>query len=306
MDAYLARINSRNPDNRAVVFEKKQIEKLLNVKRIRAEELEQRLKHLMGTVVEVLDGDEKKGFTLITLFSEAKAEKDDDGLWTIKLECTDKAMKYIFNIENLGYLKYKLRNIVNLESRYSYIMYLYLEDNRYRKEWVVDLEQLKRLLKCENDETYKEYKYFNNLVLKKVKAELEKKTDCKFEYQAIRQGKRVKQIQFTVESNNKYLIDIEEENELPEQLIEESGEVWQEALKPLDIDITKEKIDELRSVLVTIPTYVLPQSVASYNNLELQRYHYIDRKVKEILRRDNEKAIKNKYMYLLKIMKKDA
>lgn len=304
MDAYLSRIDSHNPDNRTVVFEKKQIEQLLNVKRILPEELKHRLKHLMGTVVEISDSDEKEGFTLITLFSEAIAEKEDDGLWKIKLECTDKAMKYIFNIENLGYLKYKLRNIVDLRSRYFYLLYLYLEDNRYRKSWVVELDELKKLLRCETDEIYKEYKYFNDKILKKAKIELEKKTDCKFEYEAIRQGRKVQQIKFTVKSNNKYLTDIEDE--LPEQLIEETGELWQEALKPLEIDITKEKIEELRSVLVTIPRYVLPQSVACFDNIEIQKYHYIDRKVKEILRRDKEKKINNRYMYLLKILLKDS
>ena len=76
--------------------------------------------------------DENKGFQLVTLFEEAEAEQDDDGLWNVKLECTQKAMKYFFNIENLGYLRYKLRCITSLTSRYTYIMFIYLEANRFR------------------------------------------------------------------------------------------------------------------------------------------------------------------------------
>ena len=46
MDAYLARINSRKPDQRKVVFEKGEIESLLGVKRINKPDLKNRLKNL--------------------------------------------------------------------------------------------------------------------------------------------------------------------------------------------------------------------------------------------------------------------
>ena len=52
----------------------------------------------MGNVVKIPDTDERKGFRLISLFEEAVAEQDDYGLWQVKLECTQKAMKYIFNM----------------------------------------------------------------------------------------------------------------------------------------------------------------------------------------------------------------
>ena len=46
----------------------------------------------MGNVVELPDSDSPNGFTLVTLFEEAKAEQDEEtGLWEIKLECTPKA-----------------------------------------------------------------------------------------------------------------------------------------------------------------------------------------------------------------------
>lgn len=48
----------------------------------------------MGNVIEVQDDSEKQGFRLVTLFEEATAEQDDYGLWQVKLECSQKAMKY--------------------------------------------------------------------------------------------------------------------------------------------------------------------------------------------------------------------
>lgn len=200
LDTYLSRIDSHKSDKRQIVLEKGQIEEALGVQKINNPDLKARLKHLMGNVVEVPDKDIKKGFRLVTLFEEAEAEQDKNGLWQVKLECTQKAMKYFFNIENLGYLRYKLRCITSLTSRYSYIMFIYLESNRFRKSWEVDLEELKRILACENEETYKEFKHFNNLLLKKIQKELHKKTECRYSYEPIKKGRSVVAIRFEVET----------------------------------------------------------------------------------------------------------
>lgn len=155
----------------------------------------------MGNVVEVPDKNMKKGFRLVTLFEEAEAEQDEFGLWQVKLECTQKAMKYFFNVENLGYLRYKLRCITSLTSRYTYIMFIYLEANRFRKSWEVDLDDLKAILHCENEETYKEFKRFNDLLLKRVHKEMHEKTECRYEYEPIKKGRSVVSIRFTLETN---------------------------------------------------------------------------------------------------------
>ena len=200
LDTYLARIDSHKPDKRAVVFTKGELEEKLGVQRINQKDLEVRLKHLMGSVVKLEDTESKKGFRLVTLFEEAVAEQDDYGLWQVKLECTQKAMKYFFNIDNLGYLRYKLRCITSLTSRYTYIMFIYLEANRFRKEWEVDLEELKLILHCDSEETYKEYKHFNNLILKKIQKEMHEKTECRFSYEPVKKGRSVVAIRFAVET----------------------------------------------------------------------------------------------------------
>lgn len=200
LDTYLSRIDSHNPDKRYIRFEKGELEHILGVKKINQADLKERLKHLMGNVVEVADKDDSKGFKLITLFEEAVAEQDECGIWQVNLECTQKAMKYIFNIENIGYLRYKLRCITNITSRYSYILFNYLEYNRYRKNWNIDLNELKQLLDCSNIETYKQFKEFNKQVLKRVQKELCEKTECKFEYKPVKKGRTVVAIRFTVQT----------------------------------------------------------------------------------------------------------
>ena len=301
LDTYLARIDSHNPDKRIVVFAKGELEKKLGVQKINKKDLEERLEHLMSNVVKIEDKETKKGFRMVTLFEEATAEQDDEGLWQITLECTQKAMKYFFNVENLGYLRYKLRCITSITSRYTYIMFNYLEHNRFRKSWEVPLDTLKEILDC-NAERYKEFKYFKAEVLAKIQKELHEKTECKYTYESIKKGRTVAAIRFTLET----LADAEDEapqlEGFPE--IPAEKEPWE---VPLDTwNLATEEKAEIKALLLTLPEDKLPPASACQDSREVQLYHYIDLKAKEIERRNAKKPIKNKFLYLLKLMKNDA
>lgn len=198
LDAYLARINSHNPDKRTVRLEKGELEKALGVSEIKQDDLEKRLRHLFQ-IIKVKDNRKHKGFKLINLFEEADAEQDDNGLWQITLTCTLSAREYIFNIDNIGYLRYRLKNVINLTSRYSYVLFLYLLDNRFRKSWSIDLVDFKALLSC-NADTYKQYYRLNDLILKKCHKEICEKTDIRFSYKPIKSGRKVIAICFSVET----------------------------------------------------------------------------------------------------------
>ena len=214
LDAYLARINSYDNSKRTVKLEKGQLEKALGVTRILKDDLNKRLRHLFQ-VIEVKDESKRKGFKLINLFEEADAEQDDNGLWQITLTCTPSAREYVFNIDNIGYLRYRLKNVINLTSRYSYVLFLYLLDNRFRKSWKINLEELKKFLNC-TAESYNKYKEFNDKILKKCQQELHTKTDLRFSYKPIKRGRSVSVIEFTVTTIADELTNASEQ--LPEQL----------------------------------------------------------------------------------------
>lgn len=302
LDTYLGRINSHDDEQRTVKFEKGELESLLGVKQLKPQVLDERLKHLM-TTVRISDENRKNGFTRIALFEKAYAEQDDYGVWKAELTCTETAKKYIFNVEEINYLRYKLKNIINIKSRYTYIMFLYLWENKYRGSWEVPLDKLKSLLNCEN-EYCNQFKVFNDRVLKRVYNEIHKVTDIRYEYETVKKGRSVVAIRFIYKS--KCVDEVEESQntleELQEKAIKEK-ELWQEPLE--NFKFTKEQYDELFSVLITIPSDKLPQSQACYGSVELMRYHYLDQKAKEILRRDKQKPIRSKFAYLLKLMKKD-
>lgn len=198
LDAYLARVDSHDPDHRYVRFEKGTIEKYLGVTQIKPHDLEKRVRNLFQTIT-IKDKNKRKGFTLIALFEKAECVQDENGLWQVDLAASASAMDYVFNVENIGYLRYRLKNVINLTSRYSYFLYLYLEKNRHMHlSWDISLEDLKQLLNC-TAASYQQYKRFNDLVLRKSVKELNEKTECHCSYKTIRNGKRVWGVRFTLE-----------------------------------------------------------------------------------------------------------
>lgn len=221
LDTYLSRINSHNPDQREVVIDKGKLEELLGVKRINFTDLDARLEHLQKTVVNIgVNGKIDR----ITLFERSQAEQDDYGVWKVTLTCTPSAMKYFFNVEKIGYLRYQIRCITSISSLYSYIMFTYLEFNRFRKTWEVSIDELKDILNC-TGETYLEYKRFNDLILKKCHKELTEKTEIDYKYEPVRIGRKVAKIKFTVFSK------------VPELTVGETYEIDGETVEQLAIDV---------------------------------------------------------------------
>lgn len=303
LDAYLARINSHDKEKRTVKFEKGKLEELLGVSRILKDDLDKRLRHLFQ-VVEIKDETKRKGFKLVSLFEEADAEPDENGLWQITLTCTPSAREYVFNIDNIGYLRYRLKNVINLTSRYSYILFLYLENNRFRKSWEVSLSELKRLLNC-TAETYNTYYRFNDLVLKKCQKELTEKTDIRYSYEPIKKGRKVTGIKFILET----LADVEPlqlENQITFNTTPALDE--DEALKKYGserISFIAEacnyefSAEEMR-VLLDIIVQLYPDSQD-----QIARYNYLMRKYNELKLWASREKINNRFSYLKKLLEND-
>lgn len=302
LDAYLSRIDSRKPEQRNVSFEKGELEKLLGIDKINKSDLEKRIDNLFQTVT-IRDPNKPNGFTKIGLFARADCNQDENGQWQVNLACSAEAMEYVFNIENIGYLKYRLKNVVDLTSRYSYILYLYLENNRYRKSWEITLDELKALLRC-SAERYEQYKFFNSEILKKCHREITEKTSLSYSYKPIRNGRKVTHIEFDVDT---FLsMDDPESKEIHGQLDIYSKtdriELWSEAC---DNEFTEAEMKQLSEVLVLIPSDNFSSYVVN-GDLDLQRYHYLAEKYAAIKRINEKKPIKNRFSYMLAILKKDA
>lgn len=291
LDTYLSRINSHEPEKRTVVFTKGELEHLLSVKKINKADLSARLNGL-GRFVEVEHSDNK--LHKVALFEEAFGEVDENGLWTVKLTCTAKAMKYIFNVEKLGYLRYKLRCITSLTSRYTYVLFMYLEANRFRKSWVVEVDELRQILNCDQDELYKEFKRLNERILKRCQKELLDKTECRFSYEPVKTGRRVTGVRFTLET----LAD----NILPGQLSledlddEDPNQVIAEALPD---NMTPEQVKALR-ILAGPKVFWNPGGALP---MECAIADYLRRKV--LLMNAHNRDVKHPFNYLKAMIEQD-
>lgn len=296
LDTYLSRIDSHKSEQRSVTLEKGKLEEILGVKKINRKDLDVRLEHLQKTLVNVGD---KKRIDRITLFERAQGEQDDNGIWKVTLTCTPSAMKYIFNIDKLGYLRYQIRCITQISSLYSYILFTYLEYNRFRKSWEVSLEELKTILNCDS-EAYNEFKEFNRCILKRCQNELQQKTELRYTYEPLKNGRKVFAIKFTLET----LTDIEqqEQQELPDQLTlldtEKESQYSSKLVGFLAEACDYEFSDPEMIVLKDLIIQLIP------NDKSTERYDYLIHKY-HILNAQKQ-PIKNRYAYLKSIIQKDT
>jgi hypothetical protein len=300
LDTYLSRIDSHNPDRRTVTFSKGELEDLLGVKKINLSTLDERLSHLM-TTIRIDDSSSRRGFVRIALFERAVAEQDEYGLWQVQLECTRSAMKYVFNVENLGYLRYKLRCITALKSRQAYVLFMYLEANRFRNPFEVNLDELKQILSCENEESYRQFKRFNDLVLKRIQRELNEKTECRFHYEPIKRGRSVVAVRFTLDSIAAAIPD-----QIPGQMniadisgiLPPGHELWETAMP--DSGFTGEQIEHLRSLIATVPEHKMPD----LENIDINRYHYVRNLWTRMLAQ--RRSVRDRYAYLCRMIEQDV
>lgn len=201
VDCYLSRINSRDPSSRVVEMTMRELEEMWNIADLKPVEVRKNIEHLLSRSI-LVKGDvrAKEEVTQTCFFAEAKSFKDDRGRWVIRLSCTEEALPYIFNIESVGYIRYELKDVMGFRSKYTYLMFLYLLRNAFRRDWSVSIEKLQANLACTDVVRYKEFKFFNNEVLKKVYQDIlgAKDSPIVYQYTLQKSGRSYSDIEFKV------------------------------------------------------------------------------------------------------------
>lgn len=322
IDTYLGRIDSHNPNARAVMFGKKTLEKIWGKTKINNSTLKKWIHNLTHIPIDVSykNGEEitLESFNLFegTRINGKIINPDDseeemiiDVNYMI-LECTQRAVKYIFNIESLGYLRYRVSSVASLGGRQAYDMFLYIEKNRFRKKWDEDVETLKIMFKCENNVTYDEYKFFNAFILKKTHERICKNTKCRYTYSPIKRGNRVIKIHFEVEELPYEIMD----KEIQEKLYKEKMEkypFWTTAFCTNDVcEFTESQLNVIAEVMVNVPENKLLKkkdvwgAEASIYNYMAEKYAILNQ-VDEEKRKKGEK-IEKRFEYLVQMIRKDT
>lgn len=204
IEVYLSKINSHRPEQRKVTFEKNDIVSIFGDITVR--HLRKCLQEIIDLKVsDIAENGALRTDTHINLFDMTELEYTADGEQVCKftLSCSDSAMRYVFNLEELRYLRYKLRNIVYLKSKYSYQLFLWLVNQKCKYKnhpellgnaLVIEIQELAEYLNT----PYDEFKAINRYVLKPCMKEINELTSLKFEYSPIKKNGATFKIMFEV------------------------------------------------------------------------------------------------------------
>lgn len=268
LDIYLSRIDPRDESSRTVRFTLDELATLFGVERIRYERLgtllgennvvnglKETSKELPLDQLEnikftyVVDDEEKTGFVRAPLFvRSAMFRRKDDNAIMIEMTCHEDAKRLFFNLQGVGYIRYRLKNVIPMSGKYSMLLYLYLLDKFSFGQVVIEqpLESLKQnvfKMDKESEGIYSEYKYFSQRILKFSIAEINKHTNLRVAFTPIRVGKKVASIKFDLTGSRKeltrkeqYLLPYQKEYLYDEEIVEpELIDNWRKVLQPFSL-----------------------------------------------------------------------
>ena len=204
LDAFLGKLDPSHPDKRKYTFSRGEMESLLGRTEISAQELSDMLSQLMGSVMSIYELPNLDCVNLVTIFEGSESGQSRDGKWTVSLQCTMAARKHFLQEKRMGYFRYKLRSVSRLKSRYSFLLFCYIENNRHRGTWLESVDSLRDLLGC-YEPTYELFKNFRALILKPSFREILEKTECQFEFDVQKTNRFVTGIRFTIHELPEYV-----------------------------------------------------------------------------------------------------
>jgi hypothetical protein len=324
LDTYISRINAADDSRTTVIFTKGEYEELMGISKINAEVLKKHAEGLLGKVVTLEMPN--KSFLKFVLFTAAYYHLDDCGVPIIELSCSPQAKDLFFCIGKYHYFKYALENVINLTHKASYLLYIYVLHNRYRGEWELPLDELRdSVLDCKEQESYQAFKEFKRAVLDPAVKEVNKKTDCHFEYETVKRGRRVAKIKFIYLAAEQIdgqlsfdevadillLADQSEEDEDELRLAKYGTEILAILATGVNDEFSKEEMEEISLILTRINTpkdhYLSGHLATVYG-----RQHYLCEKYAALnaeaarKERKGSKPIKDRFKYFKKMLEDDA
>ena len=98
---------------------------------------------------------------------------------------------------------------------------------------------------------------------------------------------------------------IEEKDPDPEEILEpqEERELWESALE--EFNFSREELDAIGARLVLVRQEDMFNNGAAYGSIDLDRYHFMDMRAKDLRLEDRKSLIRNKCKYLIKVIEND-
>ena len=148
-------------------------------------------------VEETYENQSKTAFRRYALFSAGQATQEKDGSWRVSL-IFNNAFTRTEDLDDFTSFLLKYNDAIQSFSiSYSIKLFAYLYNNKDKGVWDITVKELKSVLNCSAD-TYNDFGRFNNAILNKCHKEITEKTNFKYMYSPIKEGRSVKKIQFTI------------------------------------------------------------------------------------------------------------
>ena len=315
IDTYLAKINTREEESSEVVFTIDEYLRLLGYEypnKLKSSEIEKSLDKLLGSRIKI-DLNNNGDYIKVNLFSDARVIVSDPefGKRTITIDCNPKLKEAFFGLAEKGYIEYALDYSLRLKSKYSLKLYPLLKDKLYRREWTVELKDLRELMGAtnKNNESFREF----NKVLQKCKKDINEVTDIEFEYEKITKGRLTRAIKFKIEKCTAEQDQINGQMDIyhfpeycpdsdptadPEQnaVLEGKFTLWSEACGN---EFNRSQLEELALLAEGHVEY----DPADAGRHDLDIYHYLLRKYKSL---QNKKDVKSRFGYMKYLVENNA
>ncbi|MBU8908124.1 replication initiation protein [Desertibacillus haloalkaliphilus] len=185
------------------------------IHRIRVKDLADMLgikeKNFYSKVSKVIKGLRNKEITIKTEHSTLEmkwlaSSEYFDKKGMVELEFSRKMAPFLLQLKE-NYTPFKLRNVLQLRSEYSFKIYELLKQYENLKKRTFTIEELKYYLLIAPDK-YKLYGHLKNKVIKKAQDELKEKTDIAFDFEEKRTGNKVTSITFYIKKNSQIIEEV--------------------------------------------------------------------------------------------------
>lgn len=300
---YLSKINARNIDTRSVELKLVDFCKIMDIGRVRIEDVRATTTRLLQKVITIREEDDQ-AYTSFQLFKQCKVLQNKHEEWIVQIDAHDEALPLLFEFKE-RYFTYELWNVLKLKSSNQLRMYEVLKQYEKIGKRLLTIEEIKSLLGIDADE-YERFYDFKRYVLEPCKKALLECTDICYEYEPIKRGRKFESILFTIEKNESYVnpicldefltpkeLSLPEEPEQEEKVLSDCHELLAEAT---DHEFTEEQIDVIFNHICILPIEKV------YGSLDIGRFHYMKRKYAELNERNTGIEIKNRYAYFLKMI----
>lgn len=254
LDTYLSKIDARNPDGSNVRFTLREYADLIGCPNLRREQVQACTEKFLGNVV-TLRGDDDNEWAMYTLFTVARCLKDKSlGQYVVEIDCNPLIKDIFFNLAQDGYIQYRLRNTVKMESRYSVQLYgLLLDMMHINGGWQMGLSKLREQLGVA-DTAYKPFKDFRKFILDPAVKEINGKTDLVVDYDRIMTGRKCTAVHFIASKKVSTSKETKQEDVKPNPYAEclpdlepsqakRIGEMVERKIKALYPDLAEDKVD---------------------------------------------------------------